>query len=224
MQEEQKKKSLAIVAMGASIRDFMYYNFDKKHDRPVTDEVWCINSAALFMKCDMAVMMDDFKELEGRLPGYVKRVMTEVDCPVLTSRAYPEFPKLLEYPLAEVLERFQVRYLNGSVAYALAYALLKGYTDIILYGCDYVYDNKPGVYEKGRGCLEFWIALGTFVCNAHISVAQSSTLMDSNNPRFYGYREQPEFKVSKGEDGQAKVTFVKWLPEAVKEEQKVEGK
>lgn len=213
-----EERRLAIVAMGNSHRDYVYYNFDKKQPGPVADEVWTINSTAFVLKCDMAVMMDDVKELEGRRPEYAKRIQTELaDLPILTSRAYPDYPQLIQYPIAEVLTQFQYRYLNGSVSYALAYALHKGYKNIILYGCDYMYDHKPGVYERGRGCVEFWIGVGSEKLGARISVAQSSTLMDSNHGgKLYGYLEQPDFKVTTDDETQkVNLELVGWIPNPV---------
>lgn len=213
------KKKLAIVAMGNSMKDYMYVNFDKERSENIADEVWAINSMAFIIKNDMAVMMDDAKELEGRRAAYAERIKKELgNHPILTSRAYPDYPQMIQYPLADVLSEFQYQYFNGSVAYALAYALWRGYRNIVIYGCDYMYDHKPGVYERGRGCLEFWIAVGS-ERGAQIGVAKSSTLMDSNNLRFYGYREQPMFDVEKGPRGKPLVKFKQWVKEEPKNEQ-----
>ena len=43
--------------------------------------------------------------------------------PIYTSRAYPEFPGAVEFPLAEVMTKTGHGYFNSTVAYALAYAL-----------------------------------------------------------------------------------------------------
>ena len=212
-----EERTLAIVAMGGSHRDYFFYNFDKEKPGNVADEVWAINSIALVMKCDMAVMMDDMKMMEAnpKRKRFTDRIKTELaDTPLLTSRAYPEYPQAIQYPLSEVLSKFQIRYLNGSVAYALAYALHMGYKHILLYGCDYMYDNKPGIYERGRGCVEFWIAVGTFVCGANIQVAESSTLMDTANPSFYGYWEQPNLEAVPDPDrpGEFNIEHKGWIP------------
>lgn len=212
--KEFEKRSLAIVAMGNSHRDYTYHNFDKEIDTNVADDIWVINSAAFTFKHDLVVMMDDMQSLaeNPKRAPYVKRIMREIKTPILSSRWYPEIPNIIEFPLADVINKFQFRYLNNSVAYGLAYALYLGYKSIILYGCDYMYDHKPGVFEKGRGCVEFWIAVGTFMCNAKVYVAQSSTLMDSNCMRFYGYREQPKMESQKLPDGRVLVKQVGWIP------------
>jgi len=188
------QRSLAIVAMGNSFRDYMYYNFDKDKKENICDDIWVVNSAAFVLKADMAIMMDDIKDLEERRPNYAERVKN-LDIPVLSSRTYDDYPNIIQYPLDSVLTKYQFKYLNGSVAYGLAFALFMGYKNIMLYGCDYMYDHKPGLYERGRGCVEFWIAIGTVVEGANIKIAGSSTLMDSNNPQFYGYREIPDFDI-----------------------------
>ena len=148
-------RTLAIVAMGNSHRDYVYYNFDKEKEANVADEVWAINSIALVIKCDKAVMMDDFKgmsEKPERLPfvNRVKKELLDQGTQVISSRAYEEFgPNLVEYPLVDILNKFQYRYLNGSVAYALTYAMYLGYKRVILYGCDYMYDHKPEYTKRG---------------------------------------------------------------------------
>ena len=211
------EKTLAIVAMGNSMRDYLYHNYEKKRDGNIADEVWTINSCAFVLKSDMVIMMDDMYGLlergdEHNRDNYVARIKKELsDTPILTSREYPDFPSTIQYPIAEIMTEYQYSYFNGSVGYAMAYALYTGFRKIILFGCDYMYDHKPGLYERGRGCVEFWIAVGT-ERGADIQVAKSSTLMDSNNPRLYGYRENPEFDVKKGADGKTLLTFKGWKP------------
>jgi len=220
-------RRLALIAMGNSNRDYLNSNYDKDRATNVADEIWAINSTAFVLKCDMAVMMDDMQELEDRRPEYAERIKAELsDTPILTSRAYEDYPSIVQYPLDKVISKYQFRYLNGSVAYGLAYALYMGYKKIILYGCDYMYDHKPGVYERGRGCVEFWIAVGSILEEAEISVASSSTLMDSNGASYYGYREQPMFDVGKNEDGSLKLKFTGWkpAPEPEPEESPEDGK
>jgi len=213
------ERSLAIVAMGNSFRDYMYYNFDKDKDGNICDDIWVVNSAAFVLKADMAIMMDDLKDLEERRPNYARRIK-ELDIPVLTSRAYPEYPNVIQYPLDRVLSKYQFKYLNGSVAYGLAFALYMGYKKIMMYGCDYMYDHKPGLYERGRGCVEFWICAGTVIEGADIKIAGSSTLMDSNNPKFYGYRELPKFdiKPSKKDKTRMIINQIGWEPQKDPEE------
>src|SRR3990167_6906396 len=196
-------RKLAIVAMGASYRDYLNHNFHKEEEGNVADDIWAVNSAAFTFKHDLAIMMDDMKALEGnpKRKPYTDRIKRELDTPILTSRKYLDYPTTIEYPLTDIINKFQFKYLNGSVAYALVYALYLGYKNIILYGCDYMYDQKPGLFEKGRGCVEFWIAYGTLKCDAHIMIARTSTLMDSNSFRFYGYREQPVFRGVNNPDG-----------------------
>lgn len=212
-----EERTLAILAMGGSQRDYFNYNFDKQNEGNVADEVWTINSMALVIKCDMAVITDDMKMMEANPKRYpfTQRLKNELaDIPILSTRAYEDYPNVIQYPLEEVLTKFQVKYLNGSVAYALAYALHLGYKKILMYGCDYMYDGKPGVYESGRGCVEFWIAIGTFVCDANIQVAKTSTLMDMHKQEFYGYREQPKLKAVPDPDD-PKMYIVKqvgWIP------------
>lgn len=192
--------SVAIVAMGASSHTYMAVASQAGDRRRVADETWVVNAMAGVLAHDRVFHMDDMRLQEMRAAANPKSNVAGVanwlrthPGPIYTSRAYPEFPGAVEFPLAEVMTKTGHGYFNNTVAYAVAYALhLKltqgGPNRIELYGVDFSYPNGHK-REKGRACVEFWLGL----CSAHgidVIIAQDSTLMDASVPeseKVYGY-------------------------------------
>jgi hypothetical protein len=108
--------------------------------------------------------------------------------PIYTSRAHPDYPGLIDFPLQEVINALKFDYFNNTAAYALAYAIHIGATKISLFGCDYTYPNAHDA-ERGRACLEFWLGVAA-ARNIDIAIPKNSSLMDALYPqqqRLYGY-------------------------------------
>ncbi len=67
------------------------------------------------------------------------------------------------YPLAEIQERFDTYYFKNDMSYMIAYALHKGYRDILLWGVDQG-GGPPEVepmYTMGRPYVMFWLGVAT---------------------------------------------------------------
>lgn len=106
-----------------------------------------------------------------------------------------------EYPFAEVVEEFQVGYLQNGVAYMIAFAMLCDVKKLYLYGCDYDFRTPGSMYEAGRCCVEYWMG------RAHergigIVLPDKSNLQDMQKISqlgLYGFGyEQPEFELVDG--------------------------
>jgi hypothetical protein len=95
----------------------------------------------------------------------------------MTSRAHPDFPALIEFPLEDVINNLGLAYFNGTAAYAVAYAIHLGATKISLFGCDFSYERSHHA-EKGRGCLEFWLGVRP-ARGIELGFADRSSLMDT---------------------------------------------
>jgi hypothetical protein len=109
--------------------------------------------------------------------------------PVYTSRAHPDYPGLVDYPLADVMNACGgLAYFNGTCAYAVAFALFLGVKKLTLFGCDFSYANSHQA-EQGRGCVEFY--LGMFRARGGlIGLPNTTSLLDAvatNGQRLYGY-------------------------------------
>jgi len=110
--------------------------------------------------------------------------------PVYTSKAYPEWPGAVEYPLEWVCNRTREMYFNNTVAYAVAFALALGVGELHLFGLDYSYEGSEAhKRERGRACVEYWLGYAKRAGVA-LTVAGDSPLLDANvdkRERYYGY-------------------------------------
>lgn len=206
-------QSVVIVAMGASSHTYLSICSQAGDRRRLADETWAVNAMAGVIQHDRVFHMDDMRLQEMRAAANPKSNVAGVanwlrthPGPIYTSRAYPEFPGAVEFPLAEVMTKTGHGYFNNTVAYAIAYALYLKLTQggpnrIELFGIDFSYPNGHK-REKGRACVEFWLGL----CSAHginINIAQDSTLMDASVPdaeKMYGY-DAYELKIDMQDDG-----------------------
>lgn len=188
----QGPKRVALVALGPSSLQYVVAGEASGDKAKLYDEVWTVNTYASVLKADLVFHMDDIRVQLAR-SAKNEKIRNLVDYlrghqgRVITSRLHPDFPCLELFPLQEAIQEFRSVYYNNTVAYAMAYAMLrlpKG-SEITLFGCDYHYQGSNQV-EAGRACLEYWIGRAVergFVVN----IASSSSLMDVNAPLLYGY-------------------------------------
>lgn len=190
-------RSVAIVAMGKSFATYVYQCARHGDRRLVADETWAIVAMGGVIQHDRLFLMDD-------IPNILEPTLAHDVCmrgmwgwlkdhpgPIYTSKAYPEYPGTIEYPLADVVEAVGMAYFNTSVAYAIGEAIRIGVEEIQFYGCDFTYPDRHAA-ESGRACCEFLIA----VAMSHgikITIAQDSTLMEVSDMkrRLYGYVDPP---------------------------------
>ena len=213
---------IVILGLGPSVDE--YTNLAKRlGDRKnFADEVWSINMLGNIFDSDLVFHMDDVKIQEIRSVARPESNIAAMTAwlrgcktPVMTSRAYPDYPSLVEFPLEDVLNDLGYDYFNSTAAYAVAYAIHIGVKKISLFGCDYTYPNAHDA-EKGRACVEFWLGMAA-ERGIKISVPKKSSLMDamySRDDRFYGYDTR---KVNlETVDGRVVVSFtdVETLPTA----------
>lgn len=159
------------------------------------DEVWAINALGNVFDCDLVFHMDDIRiqliRAEARPASNIAAMtkwLKDSRVPVVTSRAHPDYPALVEFPLEDVLNNLGHDYFNNTAAYAIALAIHTGATKISCWGMDYTYANTHDA-EKGRACVEFWLGVA-HARGIEIKLPSTTTLMDSMCPkaaRLYGY-------------------------------------
>jgi len=186
---------VVILGLGPSVDQ--YTNVVKRlgNRHRYCDEVWAINSLGDVFQCDYIFHMDDVRIQEIRseaLPQSNIAAMVEwmrtSKVPIVTSRAHPDYPALVEFPLEAVLNDLKYDYFNSTAAYAIAYAIHIGVRKISLYGMDFTYPNAHDA-EKGRACVEFWLGMAA-ERGIKLSMPKDSSLMDAmytQQERFYGY-------------------------------------
>jgi SAM-dependent methyltransferase len=186
---------VALVGLGPSAA--MFFEIAKRVGgrRAVADEVWGINALGDVLRCDLVLHMDDIRVQEtraaanpsGNIAQMVKWLKT-YDGTVITSRAHPDYPCLVEFPLERVVQETGFSYFNSTAAYAVAYAILIGVKKLSIFGFDFTYPNAHHA-EAGRAAVEFWLGIAA-ARGIEIAVCKTSTLMDAMaDPaeRLYGY-------------------------------------
>jgi len=203
----EKPKRVAIVALGISVIDYFQAAMKLGGNRfALADETWTINKAGGVIQSDIVFRMDDLrKSYEINHTEYMDfrgdRMMVEHvwndflknDCqvPIMTSKAYPEFPTSVTFPLEDVINACQTSYFNTSPSYAIGYAIYLGVKEINLYGIDFSYPGgNRHAAEAGRACVESLLHIAMKIHGIQVNVAQNSTLLDTNVPndrKLYGY-------------------------------------
>lgn len=210
---EGKPFHVAIVALGPSSQSWAHFCEMHGGRSHYCDEVWTVNTYGDVIQHDMLWHMDDVRIQEIRAAadpnGKVAKMlqwMKKHPGPIMTSRAHPDYPGLVEFPIEDVINATGAAYFNSTTAYAIAYAIYKRATKLTLFGMDFTYPNAH-VAEKGRGCCEFWVGQA-MARGTQLAVCDKSTFMDANIPeseKFYGY-DTLDVKVDVI-DGKAKVAF-----------------
>ncbi len=189
--------SVALVAMGASSSDYINRCAQAGGRKAIADETWAVNAMGEIVEHDRLFVMDDLSELVHdagigkNVAGGMVRWLPSHPGPVYMIKTYPQVPGGTEYPVEDVLNCVGFPYINNSVAYAVAYAMLLDVKALKMFGCDFTYPNQPHVGESGRGCVEWLLGIAGSR-GMHIEVSDSTTLMDAYKPmekRLYGFDE-----------------------------------
>lgn len=206
------EKHVAILGLGPSLDQYLEMTKRVGGRSRFCDEVWAINALGNIFDCDLVFHMDDVRIQEIRaaarpdsnIAAMLKWIKTSTT-PVVTSRAHPDYPALVELPLEDMLNNLGHDYFNNTGAYAVAFAIHIGATKISLFGMDYTYPNSHDA-ERGRACVEFWLGQA-HARGIEIKLPKTTTLMDSMYPqasRLYGY-DTLDIKLDMQENGMVKV-------------------
>ena len=121
-------------------------------DAPFEGEVWGVNDVIFRRKVDLAFQMHDLSQWSEH-DFLTKQVLYIIKhkIPVITLFKYPFIPTSKAFPLERANKRFPEYYTN-SIDYMLCYAILKGVTEIDLFGVTMMYKDQ-------RASVEFWIGI-----------------------------------------------------------------
>lgn len=188
--------SIAILGLGLSLRTFVNAAKGLGGRAKVADEIWTINALGDLFQCDRVFHMDDVRIQEIRAKadpdGNIAAMLAWLKShpgPVYTSQPHPDYPGLVKYPLAAVLNSCDgQQYMNSTAAHAIAYAVHLGVKKIMCFGMDFTLPNSHHA-EQGRACVEFWLGFAR-ARGIDIRVPKESSLLDACEPwerRIYGY-------------------------------------
>ncbi len=195
---ESRPQTVALIGLGPSLHEFITERSRKGTPHKV-DEVWGINTAARSIRCDKVWMMDDLRRLEKRFPEWTHE-LARIDAPIMTCRAYPDYPTSIEYPIDAVLNDIQDDLFTTTVAYAIAYAIHIKVEELWIYGCDFWYPHG-NVMEHGIGGASYLLGMAK-ERGINFKIPNTSTLLDSNmvdmredktvGRPLYGYDYNPQ--------------------------------
>ena len=190
---------VAILANGETIKS---YTRRDSHLPRKYEAVWGLNQQATWkgFELDKCFVMDD---LRMRMPFYTGPEFCEwlktYEKPIITSRAYPEWPTSEDYPIKEICHYFGLPLgiaMYSTPDYMIALAIYQGATHIDLFGVDY--NTKVGA-EEMRCSTWAWIAVAlargvkvrSFVGSYFQHITNPGITMEAG---LYGYAMRPRIE------------------------------
>jgi hypothetical protein len=146
---------IAILANGETVQQFTKTGAIK----PRYDEVWGLNQQATWkgIELDKCFIMDDLKLRMPFYAGYdFVNWLKDYKKPIITSKAYDEWPTSEAYPIKEIAHYFGLPLgvaMYSTPDYMIALAIYLGATQIDLYGVDM--SNKELPTESDRNGLGY---------------------------------------------------------------------
>lgn len=189
---------IAIVGAGGSAGAYLVESAALHYLPSRFDEVWAVGPfVASYIRHDVVVCMDPLEEIP--IPEIIKFLRGH-NKPIYTSRAHPDFPTAVDYPLDAVVTDLQDDLLNNSGVMALALAIVRGPEEISVYGLDYNWPGLAAENEKGGQAAAYLIGLARGR-GIHVRLPVPTALLDAYSVReidgkarrvIYGYSPQPE--------------------------------
>ncbi len=189
---------IAILANGDTVKQFTNTASVKPH----YDEVWGLNQQATWkgITLDRCFIMDDLKL---RMPFYAGHDFVEwlktYDRPIVTSKAYKEWPTSEDYPIKEICHYFGVPLgtsMYSTVDYMIALAIYEGAIQLDLYGVDMTHKSAPTEMVLGTSA---WIG-AALARGVLVKTLQGSIFTFITNPGItmeaglYGYVQKPRIE------------------------------
>ena len=142
-------------------------------------EVWAVNDSYEFAKrIDKLFLTDTWEAFDL---GWMKEAQARLKFEIVAPTPYPGLV-VTPYPIEAVLLRFPTSFFTNTICYMIAYALLRGYRRIWLYGVDMLTHTS---YIMEKGGVEYWmgVALGM---GADVRNTPESATGRTFNGKLYG--------------------------------------
>lgn len=126
--------------------------------------------------------------------GEVIQRINQMKVPLIAPYKYEEIPLSEAFPLKECVAKFGMPYFSNTIAYMIAYALLKGAKEIELYGVNQAGSHE---YSEERPSVEYWLGIAAGMGVKITIGGKDSQLLKykgnvSQNGMLYGYRQSYE--------------------------------
>jgi len=190
---------VAILANGETVNKFMQR---ESHLPRKYDQVWGLNQQATWkgLVLDKCFIMDDLKL---RMPAYAGYEFCEwlkaYERPIITSRAYKEWPTSEAFPIKEIAHYFGLPLgisFYSTPDYMIALAIYMGAKAIDIYGVDMTDQIKSlemrcSTWGWLNVCFSRGILARTFVGSYFQFATNPGMVMEAG---LYGYAQQPRIE------------------------------
>jgi hypothetical protein len=189
--KKYKKKGSKLIMLGKGI----HYN-EAPQVKPEDTDIWAINDL-IYSRQDIDLIweMHDAWSFSVDQLQHVKYA-DKMKIPTMMTNKYKGMDYILEFPLDDIVKKFNSDYFMTGIAYMMAYAIHLDYKQIDMWGC-----NMGGIgeiYKNAKSCVEYWIgrAEGAGIkVNLH---GKHNRLLKTFDRRLYGYLDK-----------------FQWMPEAI---------
>jgi len=193
--DELKGKHIALLGMGPSVDAFVDHTKRMGGASAYCDEVWGVNGIGDVIRCVRVFHMDDIRVQIARAEARPRsnianmvRWMRKHPGPIYSCHTSQDFPGIVRFPIEDVVKETGEAYFNSTVAYAAALAIYAGVSRLSVFGCDYSYEHSHHA-ERGRACLEYWLAIAKHR-GIRLSIPAQTSLLDAiegPDALFYGW-------------------------------------
>jgi len=148
-------------------------------DAPYNCETWGITQLLIRRPVDLVIDMNVYEDLRWGKKEALENKMVMLMC----KTSHIPYIGLNNYPLSEIMEQFDTDYFGGTIEYAIALAIYRGYEVIDLYGINFKLNSEYG-YQKPS--IDFWcgVAKGRGI---KIKSHGDSLIMKTIDGLIYGY-------------------------------------
>jgi len=147
-------------------------------------EIWGINEIHKF---DDVTRLDLLLDIHPRTTTdrfeYHKEFLRTTETPILMLEDYEDYPASEAFPIADITARFGT-YFTNSISYLIALAILRGATEIGLYGVDMASDEELAVQMPS---CEYFIGIARGL-GIVVDVPEESDMLQC--PGLYGYDDK----------------------------------
>ncbi|MBT4292502.1 hypothetical protein HOD41_07400 [bacterium] len=206
---EYYQKSVGIVANGPSIvqhqtkgASFVGVPGNIKEDvvQHTTDfttfphDIWTVNGGWFYHpgKCTLGWNMDDMKaecmNEHPQVDWYYSLFEGNDGIPIFSALEYPEWPRVVAFPLEEALLATRMAYFTETLQYMLAFCYMAKVKEVHCYGMDYMNtDRQPGQRANTEWWLGFLHHAGIKTKISPYSNLMKAPVIEPFHTGFYGY-------------------------------------
>lgn len=146
---------------------------------PYDVESWGLTQLVLKRPVDLTIDMNIYED--GRW-GDQQTLDAREAREICEQKGIP-YIDLTNYPIREIVTKFNTDYFSSTVDYAIALALHRGYTDIHLYGITMAHASDYHALKCG---CDFWCGYAKGL-GANVTTHGSTTVMLTVDKKVYGY-------------------------------------